>query len=56
MRYVVQSETLDKVHPLWPNQKCYYIVDILGYKRPNPFTIYTTLEAAQDRCNKKNSK
>jgi hypothetical protein len=49
MQYSVESEVLDKVHPLWPNQKVYYIYDLLRRVRKNPFTIYTSRKAAEDR-------
>ena len=53
MRYVVESETLDKDHPMFPGEKHYYVVDFLTGRRT--LGSYTTLESAKVVASKKNN-
>ena len=46
MRYSIEWEVLDKKHPLWPNEKVYYIYDHVN--RRKSWSCYTSLEAANE--------
>ena len=55
MRYLIESVTLDKHHPLWPNLKGYKVFDT-GKREWWQWTLYTTLEAAEKMIERKISR
>ena len=54
MRYLIEKVTLDKTHPLWPNQELFKLRDLNTGRLS--FGAYTTMEAAERMKEKKNAR
>ena len=54
MRYMIERVKLDKLHPLWPEQEFYGILDTQTGRMS--LGLYTTYDAAQEMLNIKKSR
>jgi len=53
MRYVVISKTLDKHHPIWPEETFLFIRDLVANR--DSYSCYTNYEMAEQICKRKNN-